>query len=179
MPSAIRGRRFWPVRGSWGIEGLIGKRPDSPYEPGRRSGAWIKLKFHHQQEFVIGGYTDPEGTRQAFGALIVGYYDGGRLMAAGRVGTGFDSTLLKSLQERFRKASAKNCPFANIPVRERGRWGQGITPAEMKKCHWLKPKLVCQVKFAEWTRDGRLRQPVFLGLRADKRAAEVVRETPD
>ena len=162
-----------------GLEGLIGKRPDSPYEPGRRSGAWIKLKFHSEQEFVIGGYTDPEGARQSFGALIVGYYDeGGKLMAAGKVGTGFDDDLLRSLRDRFHKVAARSCPFANIPVKERGKWGQGITPAEMKKCHWLKPKLVCQVKFAEWTRDGRLRQPVFLGLRADKRAADVVRETP-
>ena len=86
--------------------------------------------------------------------------------------------LLRSLRDRFHKVAARSCPFANIPVKERGKWGQGITPAEMKKCHWLKPKLVCQVKFAEWTRDGRLRQPVFLGLRADKRAADVVRETP-
>lgn len=162
-----------------GLEGLIGKRPDSPYEPGRRSGAWIKLKFHLEQEFVIGGYTDPEGARQEFGALIVGYYDeSGRLMAAGKVGTGFDADLLRAPRARFGKVRAGTCPFANIPVRERGRWGQGITPADMKKCHWLKPKLVCQVKFAEWTRDGRLRQPVFLGLRADKRAADVVRETP-
>ncbi len=161
-----------------GLEGLIGKRPDSQYEPGRRSGAWIKLKFHSEQEFVIGGYTDPEGARQAFGALIVGYYAGSKLMAAGKVGTGFDHALLRSLRARFQKVAADSCPFANIPVKERGKWGQGITPAEMKKCHWLKPKLVCQVKFAEWTRDGRLRQPVFLGLREDKPAADVVRETP-
>jgi bifunctional non-homologous end joining protein LigD len=173
------GPTILPKARALGLEGLIGKRPDSPYEPGRRSGAWIKLKFHHEQEFVIGGYTDPEGARQEFGALIVGYYDeGGKLKAAGKVGTGFDADLLRTLRARFEKVRARTCPFANIPVRERGRWGQGITPADMKKCHWLKPKLVCQVKFAEWTRDGRLRQPVFLGLRADKRAADVVRETP-
>ncbi|HEX2750235.1 MAG TPA: non-homologous end-joining DNA ligase, partial [Verrucomicrobiales bacterium] len=160
------------------IEGLIGKRPDSLYEAGSRSGAWIKLKIHQEQEFVIGGYTDPGGSRQSFGSIIVGYYAGKNLMAAGKVGTGFDRALLGSLQARFEKAASRDCPFANLPAGERGKWGQGITAADMKRCHWLKPRLVCQVKFSEWTRDGRLRQPVFLGLRPDKKAAEVIREIP-
>jgi bifunctional non-homologous end joining protein LigD len=160
------------------IEGLIGKRPDSIYEAGSRSGAWIKLKIHQEQEFVIGGYTDPEGSRQSFGSLIVGYYAGRKLMAAGKVGTGFDQALLRSLHTRFKKIASGICPFANLPASERGKWGQGITASEMKRCHWLKPKLICQVKFSEWTRDGRLRQPVFLGLRPDKKPSEVVREIP-
>ncbi|HWB05654.1 MAG TPA: non-homologous end-joining DNA ligase [Verrucomicrobiales bacterium] len=160
------------------IEGLIGKRPDSIYEVGSRSGAWIKLKIHQEQEFIIGGYTDPEGARHSFGSLIVGYYAGSKLMAAGRVGTGFDHALLRDLHARFQKVASDKCPFANLPASEKGKWGQGITLSEMKRCHWLKPKLVCQVKFSEWTRDGRLRQPVFLGLRPDKKPAEVVRETP-
>jgi bifunctional non-homologous end joining protein LigD len=160
------------------IEGLIGKQPDSIYEAGSRSGAWIKLKIHQEQEFVIGGYTDPEGSRQSFGSLIVGYYAGHHLMAAGKVGTGFDHALLRSLHARFQKVASDRCPFANLPASERGKWGQGITASEMKRCHWLKPKLVCQIKFSEWTRDGRLRQPVFLGLRPDKKPAEVIREVP-
>ena len=160
-----------------GLEGLIGKRADSIYEPGRRSGAWIKLKLHREQEMVIGGFTDPEGSRSHFGSLIVGYYEKSALICAGKVGTGFDSTLLKSLAEKFASISTQSCPFKNLPEKKSGRYGAGITLAEMKRCHWLKPKLVCQVKFAEWTRDGKLRQPVFLGLRDDKPAREVVRET--
>jgi bifunctional non-homologous end joining protein LigD len=161
-----------------GLEGLIGKRADSVYEAGRRSGAWIKLKLHHEQEMVIGGFTDPEGSRTHFGSLLVGYYDKGALLCAGKVGTGFNETFLKSLGKRFESIHAQVCPFKNLPQKRSGRYGAGITPAEMKRCHWLKPKLVCQVKFSEWTRDDKLRQPVFLGLREDKAAKEVIRETP-
>ena len=159
-----------------GLEGLIGKRKASVYEPGRRSGAWIKLKLHQQQEMVIGGYTDPEGRRHYFGALLVGYYESKRLKFAGKVGTGFDSKTLKMVYARLSQLAADACPFANLPEKKNGRWGQNITPAEMKRCHWVEPRLVCQVKFSEWTRDGKLRQPVFLGLREDKSAEEVVRE---
>jgi bifunctional non-homologous end joining protein LigD len=159
-----------------GLEGLIGKRKDSLYETGERSGNWIKLKFLKEQEMVIGGYTDPEGARNHFGALLVGYYERGELRFAGMVGTGFNHELLKSLLSLFRKISQKACPFVNLPEKKAGKWNQGVTPAEMKRCHWLKPALVCQVKFAEWTRDGKLRQPVFLGLREDKDAMEVIRE---
>lgn len=161
-----------------GLEGLIGKRPESRYEAGSRSGAWIKLKLHQQQEFVIGGYTEPEGSRQHFGSLIVGYYSGKSLHFAGKVGTGFNRKLLQSLYAAFQKITVSSCPFADLPVDRSGKWGQGITRAEMKRCHWLKPSLVCQVKFSEWTRDGKLRQPVFLGLRKDKKPAEVIREIP-
>ena len=162
-----------------GLEGLIGKRPGSLYEPGRRSGNWIKLKLNQEQEFVIGGYTPPEGSRQAFGALIVGVYEKDRLIATGKVGTGFDGDTLRDLHARFKKIGAARCPFANLPASKAGKWGQGITAAEMKRCHWLRPILVCQVKFSEWTSDGRLRQPVFLGLRDDKNAAEVIRENSE
>lgn len=159
-----------------GLEGLIGKQADSRYEAGRRSGKWIKLKISREQEVVIGGFTAPAGTRKHFGALIVGVHADGGLQCVGKVGTGFDSKMLRELHERFQPLVRKKCPFANLPVTSGGRWGQGITQAEMSKCSWLKPSLVCQVKFAEWTRDGRLRQPVFLGLREDKVAREVVRE---
>lgn len=159
-----------------GLEGLIGKREGSEYEAGRRSGNWVKLKLLSEQEFVIGGFTEPEGARKHFGALLMGYYDKGKLVCCGKVGTGFDADLLKFLYEKFSKLTRKTCPFVNLPADTRGKWGQGITRAEMKFCHWLKPQLVAQVKFSEWTRDGRLRQPVFLGLREDKAASEVRRE---
>jgi len=160
-----------------GLEGLIGKRADSVYEPGRRSGAWIKLKLHHEQEMVIGGFTDPEGSRHHFGSLLIGYYEKNQLQCAGKVGTGFDDALLRSLSARFKPLAISECPFKNLPEKRAGRYGAGITAAEMRRCHWLKPELVCQVKYSEWTRDGKLRHPVFLGLRDDKPASEVVRET--
>jgi bifunctional non-homologous end joining protein LigD len=159
-----------------GVEGLIGKRIGSLYEPGKRSGAWIKLKLQQQQEFVIGGYTDPEGTRKYFGAILVGVYEADKLQFVGKVGTGFNEELLRSLYTKFKRIPSEECPFANLPEKRSGRYGQGVTPAEMKRCHWVQPSLVCQIKFAEWTRDNRLRQPVFLGLREDKDAKEVVRE---
>ncbi len=158
------------------LEGLIGKRKDSVYEPGRRSGAWIKLKLVSEQEFVIGGYTDPEGSRTHFGALLVGYYEGGTLKFAGKVGTGFDRLGLRLLHGKFEKIGSEECPFVNLPEAKGSRYSPGLTAAEMKRCHWLKPKLICQIRFSEWTRDGKLRQPVFLGLREDKDAKEVVRE---
>jgi bifunctional non-homologous end joining protein LigD len=164
--------------GHLGLEGLIGKKNDSVYEPGRRSGAWIKLKLRHEQEFVIGGYTEPEGSRKHFGALLVGYQAKRGLHFSGKVGTGFNIATLETLHEQLTKLAAPRCPFENLPEKKAGRYGQGITAAEMKRCHWVKPALVCQVKFAEWTQDGKLRQPAFLGLREDKEAKAVIRETP-
>lgn len=158
------------------LEGLIGKRAGSRYEPGQRSGAWIKLKLDRKQEFVIGGYTDPEGGRKYFGALLVGVYRDRSLYFAGRVGTGFTDKLLKSLLSKFDQIRRASCPFVDLPEDKSKRYGQAVTPAEMKRCHWIEPVLICEVRFTEWTRDDRLRQPVFLGLRDDKRPEEVVRE---
>jgi bifunctional non-homologous end joining protein LigD len=158
-----------------GLEGVIAKQKDSKYEIGRRSGAWVKFKWTTQQEFVIGGYSEPRGTRSHFGALVVGYYDHKKLKFAAKVGTGFDQKLLKSLHQKFQKLIRKECPFVNLPEKA-GRFGRGLTAAEMKRCTWLDSKLVCEIRFAEWTRDGHLRQPAFLGLREDKRPEEVVRE---
>ena len=160
----------------FGLEGLIGKRAGSHYEPGRRSGNWIKLKLQQEQEFVIGGYTEPAGSRNHFGALLVGVYEGDQLKFAGKVGTGFNEKLLRTLFGIFKKIPRETCPFVDLPEKRAGRYGQGVTAAEMKLCHWIEPKIVCQIKFNEWTRDHRLRQPVFLGLRDDKDAKEVVRE---
>ena len=159
-----------------GLEGLIGKRSASKYEAGKRSGAWIKVKLHQEQEFVIGGYTEPEGSRKYFGALLVGFYEGKNFEFAGRVGTGFSDKLLRSLYLELNKIRVNECPFFNLPAAGRSRWDQGLTAAEMKRCHWVKPAMVCQIKFTEWTRDDRLRQPVFLGIREDKNANEVFRE---
>lgn len=149
---------------SRGLEGIIGKRRDSVYQPGKRSGAWIKLKCVHEQEFVIGGYTAPAGTRKYFGALLIGYFDKNKLCFAGKVGTGFDAALLKMLYERMEALRSDACPFAVPP---------GRMPAQ-----WCKPRLVAQVRFGEWTGDGKLRQPVFVGLRDDKEARQVTRESP-
>jgi bifunctional non-homologous end joining protein LigD len=159
-----------------GLEGLIGKRSGSRYEVGKRTGAWIKIKLHLEQEFVIGGYTEPEGSRRFFGALLVGFYEGKNLKFAGRVGTGFTDKLLRSLFSELEEIRVGGCPFVNVPAKGRSRWDQGLTAAEMKRCHWVKPVMVSQIKFTEWTRDDRLRQPVFLGIREDKNAIEVVRE---
>ena len=159
-----------------GLEGLIGKQRGSKYEPGRRSGAWIKLKSVNEQEFVIGGYTPPGGSRKHFGAILVGYYENGKLKFAGKVGTGFTEKSLSMLYKKFRAEERKDCPFVDLPSKQGGAWVQAITPSIMKKMHWVNPKFIAQIKFAEWTRDGKLRQPVFLGMREDKDAREVKRE---
>lgn len=160
-----------------GLEGLIGKLRDSVYEPGRRSGTWIKLKCVNEQEFVIGGFTPPQGARQHFGAILVGYYEGKKFLFAGKVGTGFNTKSLAALHKKLKSETRDDCPFADLPSKQGGQWVQGITPSMMRKIHWVNPAFVCQVKFAEWTRDAKLRQPVFLGLREDKKPAEVKRET--
>lgn len=161
-----------------GLEGLIAKRRDSKYEPGRRSGAWVKYKWSREQEFVIGGYTPPKGSRPYFGAILVGFYEGDKLMFASKVGTGFDRERLESLHKQFKKLERHDCPFANLPTKRASERSLGITAAQMKRCTWIEPRLVAQIRFSEWTRDGHLRQPVFLGLREDKKPREVVREMP-
>lgn len=147
-----------------GWEGLIAKRADSPYRSAR-SKDWRKLKCVNEQELVIGGYTDPQGSRKGFGALLVGYYEDDELRYAGKVGTGFDDVTLEELGGRLASMERKSSPFADPPKRKRG-------------VHWVTPKLVGQLGFTEWTRDGRLRHPRFLGLRDDKAPEEVVRERP-
>ena len=161
-----------------GIEGIISKLRNSVYEPGRRSGAWIKLKCVNEQEFVIGGYTPPQGARKYFGAILVGYYDGDDLVFAGKVGTGFTAKSLARLHKKFQGERRADCPFVDLPSKQNGEWVLGITPSMMKKMRWTNPKFVAEIKFAEWTRDGKLRAPVFLGLREDKKPFEVVRESP-
>src|SRR5438552_2537611 len=159
-----------------GLEGLIGKQRNSVYEPGRRSGAWIKLKCVNEQEFVIGGYTPPQGSRKYFGAILVGYYENKKLTFAGKVGTGFTVKSLSILYKKFQKEARDHCPFVDLPSKQNGQWIQDITPSMMRKMHWVTPVFVCEIKFAEWTRDRKLRAPVFLGLREDKNPTDVVRE---
>jgi len=161
-----------------GLEGIIGKLRNSIYEPGRRSGAWIKLKCVDEQEFVIGGYTPPQGARKHFGAVLVGYYKNRDLVFAGKVGTGFTTKSLATFHKKFRSQERADCPFVDLPLKQNGQWVLGITPSMMKKIHWINPKFVAEIKFAEWTRDGKLRAPVFMALREDKKPDEVVRERP-
>ncbi len=154
-------RRFAEAcRSGW--EGLIAKRADAPYARGR-SKDWLKLKCVWEQELVVGGFTDPAGSRTDFGALLVGYHEDGGLRYAGRVGTGYSTATLRDLGARLRALETRESPFADAQPVPRGT-------------HWVRPALVAQIGFAEWTTDGRLRQARFLGLRDDKRAAEVVRE---
>jgi bifunctional non-homologous end joining protein LigD len=160
-----------------GLEGIIGKQRSSVYEPGRRGGAWIKLKCVQEQEFVIGGYTPPQGARKHFGAILVGYYENKKLVFAGKVGTGFTAKSLLMLYKKFQKEGRDDCPFVDLPSKQNGQWVQDITPSMMRKMRWVNPVLVCEIKFAEWTRDKKLRAPVFLGLREDKEPSEVVRES--
>jgi bifunctional non-homologous end joining protein LigD len=159
-----------------GLEGIIAKKPQSKYEVGQRSGSWVKLKCVNEQEFVIGGYTPPKGSRDHFGALLVGYYEGGKLMFASKVGSGYTQASLRELFKTFQPLRRSGCPFVNLPTKRGGRFGQGISASEMRACTWLDPKLVAQVRFTEWTSDGGLRHPVFLGLREDKRPEDVGRE---
>ncbi|HEX6511774.1 MAG TPA: non-homologous end-joining DNA ligase [Chloroflexota bacterium] len=144
-----------------GWEGLIAKRADSPYVS-KRSTDWLKFKCSAQQELVVGGFTDPQRSRVGFGALLLGYYQDGRLRYAGKVGTGYDTRTLLDLRERLGRLEIDRPAFAE-PVRERG-------------AHWVRPELVAEVAFTEWTGDGKLRHPRFLGLRRDKPPQEVVRE---
>jgi DNA ligase D-like protein (predicted ligase) len=145
-----------------GDEGVIAKRAGAPYSSGR-SKDWLKFKCVRDQEFVIGGWTDPKGSRSTFGALLIGYYADGRLHYAGKVGTGFGDATLRSLGGELSAREVADSPFA-ARIKERD-------------VHWARPELVAQIGFTEWTRDGMLRHPRFQGLRHDKAAGEVVRET--
>lgn len=158
------------------LEGIVAKSVNGRYEPGQRSGLWRKLKIGHEQEFVIGGYTLGQGGRSAFSSLIVGYYDGGKLCYASKVGTGFSFRLIRELHALAMPLRQLTCPFDNIPRSAETSWSHGLTAAEVKTATWLRPVLVCRVRFTEWTRDGCLRHPAFQGMRGDKEASEVLRE---
>lgn len=149
-----------------GAEGIISKSRTAPYRPGRNT-VWLKVKCVHRQELVIGGFTEPEGSRSGVGALIVGYYEDGAFISAGKVGTGkgFTRDFLEKLRTQLDAIEQETCPFEK-------------QPKGMKGAHWVKPKIVVEVQFVEWTGDGSLRHPSLVGIRKDKRPTEVVREAP-
>jgi bifunctional non-homologous end joining protein LigD len=158
-------KAYWDQACGRGWEGLVVKRADAPYRSGR-SRDWLKFKCENSQEFVIGGFTDPRGSREGFGALLIGYYDAaGRLVYAGKVGTGFDSSTLATLLQAMSGLEQPQPPF------ERGALPRAGV-------HWIRPELVGEVGFSEWTSAGQLRHPRYLGLRRDKEARAVVRERP-
>lgn len=157
------GERMYQAACARGDEGVVAKRADAPYRAGR-SKDWLKFKCVRDQEFVIGGWTDPKGGRDVLGALLLGYYDGDTLVYAGRVGTGFDDALLSRIGRHLQRLASDDSPFGHGKITGRD-------------VHWLRPELVGQVGFSEWTRDGLLRHPRFQGLRTDKAARDVVRET--
>jgi DNA ligase D-like protein (predicted ligase) len=156
-----------------GLEGLVAKRCDSRYEPSQRSGAWQKMRVNQGQDFVIAGYTP---TPKNFDAVVFGYYDGGKLMYAGRTRNGFTPSSRDQLFKRFKALGAEKSPFVNLPEARGGRWGEGLTAEKMKECRWLKPVLVGQFEFVEWTPDGHLRHSRFMGLREDQEPREVAPE---
>ncbi len=163
---AGKGEDFFRHACGYGLEGIVSKRADRPYHAGR-SKQWLKVKCLQRQEMVIGGFTDPEGARAGLGALLLGVYEGERLVYAGKVGTGFTAAVLLDLRRRLERLERRTPAFANPP---RG--------AEARGAHWVAPRLVCEVAFSEWTRDGNLRHPAYQGLREDKDAHEVRRELP-
>jgi bifunctional non-homologous end joining protein LigD len=158
------GRAFYEAAAERGLEGIVGKRRDSAYQE-RRSRDWVKIKAQHEQEFVVGGWTDPRNSRIGFGALLLGAYDGKKLRYTGHVGTGFSQKLLKELHVRLMQIARDTSPF------------DAKVDTNMKP-HWVEPQIVVQVRFTEWTRDGILRHPAFLGERIDKKAAAVKLEKP-
>jgi bifunctional non-homologous end joining protein LigD len=158
------GETYFQFACAHGWEGLVAKRADSTYAS-RRSPDWLKFKCSLGQEFVVGGFTEPAGSRVGLGALLVGYYDGGQLVYAGKVGTGFSTTTLLSLRQQLDALETDEQSFTRGRVTERG-------------VHWVRPELVAEVVFSEWTTDGKLRHPRFEGLRTDKAASDVQRERP-
>ena len=157
-----------------GLEGVVGKRIDSAYEPGERSGAWIKLRTNMEQEFVIGGYVP--GAR-GFDALLVGVYEKKELIFVAKVKNGFVPRIRDELFPALKALQTAECPFSNLPEKRASRWGESLTAEKMDQCHWVKTKLVCQVAFVEWTDAGHLRQCTFVAMRDDKKPGDVVRET--
>lgn len=156
-----------------GFEGLVAKRRDSKYQPGERTGAWQKMRVNQGQELVIAGYTP---SSKNFDALVIGYYEDGKLMYAARTRNGFTPASRAELFKKLKPLEIKECPFANLPEKKAGRWGAGLTAEKMKECRWLKPQLVGQFEFVEWTDVSHLRHTKFIALRDDKKAKDVVRE---
>jgi DNA ligase D-like protein (predicted ligase) len=156
-----------------GLEGIIGKRKDSLYQPGKRSGVWIKYRVNRGQEFVIGGYfPGPHG----IDSLVVGYYEGDKLMYVARTRNGFVPTSRRQVFSKLKHLVTPACPFVNLPETKRSRFGEELNAEKMKKAVWLRPEAVAQIEFLEWTEGDRLRHSKFVGLRQDKNPRTVVKE---
>ena len=164
MLSAIRAQ---------GLEGVVAKRKDSRYEAGKRTGAWVKYRLNSGQELVIGGYIP--GTH-GVDAIVVGYYRGGNLIYVARVRNGFVPASRRQIFARLKPLLTPKCPFANLPESYKGRWGEGLTAADMEKCFWVRPETVARIEFLEWTPSDHLRHSKFAGLREDKDARTVIKE---
>jgi DNA ligase D-like protein (predicted ligase) len=160
------------VRG-FGLEGVVAKRLDSRYEAGQRSGAWAKVKFTRRQEFAIGGFR---ADGQSVDALVVGYYERRQLLAAGKVRAGLTAASRRELFRTLAPLAVKSCPFANLPNARTGRWGEGITAEDMGTITWVKPRLVAEIAFTEWTAAGSLRHASYVAVRTDKAPASIRRE---
>jgi DNA ligase D-like protein (predicted ligase) len=158
---------------SHGLEGIIAKRSDSVYQPGQRTGAWSKLRINLGQEFVIGGYVP--GTH-GFDSLVIGFYRGKDLHYAARVRAGFVPATRRMVFEQIKALKTAKCPFVNLPEKQAGRWGQGLTAAKMEECVWLRPEAVARFDFLEWTGADHLRHTKFVAMRDDKDPRKVVRE---
>jgi len=156
-----------------GLEGVVAKRRASRYEAGRRSNAWLKVKFSQRQEFVVGGYKPANA---GFDSVLVGYYDRGRLYYASKVRAGFTPHSRGELSRRLAPVGRRTCPFVNLPSARTSHWGEGITADDMASLAWVKPVIVVEVAFTEWTRDGNLRHASYVGLRDDKPARDVGRD---
>lgn len=159
-----------------GLEGIVAKRKESKYEPGKRSGLWQKFKTEAEQEFVIGGYK-PSSRSNSLDSILAGYYVGKKLMYAGSVRAGFTPRTRTQVYSLIQDLVISKCPFANLPEEEKGRWGEGLTEEDMAKCIWIKPKVVVRIEFAEWTSSNHLRHAKFKGIVEDKKAKDVVKES--
>jgi DNA ligase D-like protein (predicted ligase) len=159
---------------SHGLEGIIAKRADSMYEPGRRSGLWVKRRINLSQDFVIGGYVP---SHLGVDSIVIGFYRDQQLRYAARVRAGFVPLTRRQVSERIRSLETRKCPFVNLPEKEAGQWGQGLTAEKMKECVWVKPQVVAEVEFLEWTGADHLRHTKFVGLRDGNDPRSIVRET--
>ena len=157
-----------------GLEGVVAKRRSSRYEAGRRSDKWLKVKFSRRQEFVVGGYKP---ANNGFDSVLVGYYEGRRLYYAGKVRAGFTAHSRRELMEGLTPLGRRSCPFVNLPSTKSSHWGEGVRPEDMAALAWVTPSLVVEIAFTEWTRDNNLRHAAYIGLREDKPARDVRRET--
>jgi len=157
-----------------GLEGVVAKRKDSRYAAGERSDAWQKLKLDQQQEFVVGGYRPGQ---HGIDALLVGYHEGGALRFAGKIRAGFTPHLRREVAAELRRHHVARCPFGDLPTAKSSHWGGGVTAEQMAEMQWVKPVIVAQIRFVEWTADGHLRHAAFLGVRTDKAARAIIRET--